>query len=839
MARYQELFEPIREYALECWIRDETPTLNGAARSCGEIRRSGDRETYTTPIRTAYTHLQEKGVLIVVKEAEHAKSALLIRGFNYTGRSAESQSLRDALEPYLADGSVSVAARQLVKEALRRVLPLLIPVDLTRSRTDEAVLVAASHLPAERIRELPARARSLPLKKKYEYARAIRNLLRHAFANDSVVVWTRPPRETTPWQVSVDEVLPDPSSGRRTSGERSKRKWLARLRRTLETVDGPKAAPTLSELSVEDANRIIHHIETEEADIRAAREIRAVLTGLGELGHGPYRELSKVRRSVKRVTPRHFAASWVLTPADGGDVAATWDNLLHTLRSHGVSDTELTFYDWLRDYYTLEGLDLESRYGYELLRPDIRHLKGMSYGARVSAVRHYYGVAILDLGWPLAEVNVQTVFGRRFPELTNRLRHLWQERAEIDADLRARGLPARGFAASNDSQTLQRLIINGGLIAAAAYEHSRWSRGLSGIVPEKDSEGKELPIRVTPATIADQDDLTPEERRWLNAYRYANMKADNVQSRRGRKRTHRNVRQIMEDIPTMALMPAALDRLQRRVKRSPHDETIMAEAMNMFIRGIIATGGARVGELPKVRLGTQFQPGDRFIDLTGRLRKRDVDHILVIHPELIPAWLYQYVLEVARPRLVSRWVAAHTAGRDDAPADHGFLCVRRSGAPWADTGWTPRSRDLSPQQGSNASSQILAAFSDWRRRELKRQGFTVVRGGWGHHTTQAERHRIHQAGLNYGFTAEQMGQVLGHEGKTTGQIFYSAAVARDIEHIISTIIECRSWRLGAEGARRRERSDFIAKVLNLKKMADMGKLSADEVLKELRDLEAA
>lgn len=823
--RFQGLLPRIREYVHAAFLAGEPTTLNAAARALGETRPASDGlgVTYTTPIRTAFDHFERQGIALL-DPVLSTPSAPVYAAWNWSGLPLEGQTLRTALESFLqapiykrsdpvpAMAQVTLAdgrARELTPTNREDVYLLISAVRaLVRARFGEEaagvkgsggrerLLAACARIPLGELPNLPHDAKAAAGDKAdvgEKYHTAIVGFLRYAAAHDLIALPVRAPASVHPWATWAAK----------HNLSHHDRTTLYKLHSALTAIRGNAAAADPEVVAVSDANVALEWIEEQRSNRRAkqgfgkraASDLRALLKTLGLAGQGPYRALQgcSLVKSGRQALP-----AWML--ATQGDQPQGFESTIDLLRAHGFGAEYESFYAWYADYCLLDAAALRARHDIERHDP-VRHLDPSTSRQRHQALRVWLGIATapipVGLGLASEHATKAVVFGTRFRDIIALLRTAWRQRVEEQRQLADLGLRVPGHRVSYDSPTVDRHIINAGLIADAM---ATWAT--------------ECATKGRPVATAE------EIAAWKMAYEASGLAtqptADSGRSTlRSRKRTQKDVAKIAQDLSSLALLAAEQRRVRRLIETAPEVKETAAEMQRYIMGALIGMGSPRVGELGILEyrrhwveeidqaVGRQEVRGFR---VPGEHRKAGGDHSYALIEAIVPRAFQLWHQANGRVLLMKPWIAAGRSAHDFV------FCSPENGGPF---GGTPdyagisvryandaRRREIALIEAidrciNNASAGISAQYEQWRRDALHR---LEQRGAYtfsaeetrGHHKAHGGRNQILRL-LNELGLQEHTALVMGHKTKQTSDEMYGCSHTALIARVMQQIMDAAPW----------------------------------------------
>ena len=154
--------------------------------------------------------------------------------------------------------------------------------------------------------------------------------------------------------------------------------------------------------------------------------------------------------------------------------------------------------------------------------------------------------------------------------------------------------------------------------------------------------------------------------------------------------------------------------------------------------------------------------------------------------ELTPRWFVDYVMDVARPKLLDTWVA-------DGNAAHNFLIMDRKGRPFGDPRESDDGRVRDEVLVKTRKGKLEAMFLDFRIPALVRAGLPVTLSH-GTNTPHGDRGRVLNICRNTaGIGSARGGQLAGHVGTTTVDRSYAIANADAHREVLREVLQTRPW----------------------------------------------
>jgi hypothetical protein len=459
--------------------------------------------------------------------------------------------------------------------------------------------------------------------------------------------------------------------------------------------------------------------------------------------------------------------------------------------------------EWVRDYSSLSDTELTKvidektgRRRFPTLRPGKRKVGYGALMSRIRVFRSWLGIAVHVLKIAPSKCTPERVFGTRFEDIALELRDQWERRAAAGQRRVELGLPPLGKAQHAASSGLHNTMALAGVIALLAYDRSRHERRLS----LADYEGHEEPgQRVNRGKLRVARHQTAAEASFAEAYNISRTLSEQIVSNRGGMlvTTNKDKAVVFDDIPTMDLIPAALDEIQRRIRAKQSDDGLPFEALRTFLAAIIASGAVRLEECAHMRDDVHFDAKRRsqgYIFLRAVDRKGDYcDHVVPLIEELTPRWLVDYVMDVARPALMAKWT-----GAGNAP--HHFIFMNARGRPFGDPRESADGLRRDARLIATRKGKLQGIFLDLRYQELRRAGLPAIIAH-GSHGPHGDRGRVGNICRNTGrIGAERGGQLLGHAGQTTVDRSYAVASAEAHRAILREVLRTRPWYVAREVA---------------------------------------
>lgn len=777
------LLPSLREAVREAWVSDSATTLRGLAARMGIATPHG-QPTY--PLRKLVQRLQYEGVL-------HTEQQSVGRAFvawNWSGQPlAGGQTLASVLDAFLsaplaaADADqegkstsptvacIRKADRELAKEALRKVLVTKYGALVAGTRTDDALLRAAVLVPAQDLRLLPGFARELQDPKRNELARGIRNLLRWAFNNDLIPVHVRVHETVSPWGDWLDQRYPlGPMGTPEYAAAQAVRTGLYAVQERCIQIYGHAAPRSPDVLTTEQATAALQAIEPESQQSRLRDKASSALRRLGLDGVGPWRALAQFT-AMRPDETGHWVSYFVVPSPSAPSKESAWDDIKRLVVELGLPSEWVLFVDWYAAWSSLSLDDLRERWGATFQRAAKRRLNEKTLHHRVLAFRYLLGVLLNVHRLPPELCTLARVFGAEFPETVVALKSSWKSVCQARTMLEKTGVPAPGHDISPESPFLALMIVNAGMWAEGCAEWADWKAT--------------HPLPSDPA-ISVLDKSTRTSLR--DSYQYAGRELKTGELSLNR-RIHRDVNAIMQDVPTLALLPRHLERLRGAVESIPEDRNTAEMAQSYLIAYLTGSGMMRVGEPPLLRLGTHdrqcldARSGRivlRYFHLDAAERKggsqnRSIDHDVPLIQELVPDWLYRYWTERGRGVLM----APHDESHDY------FFVTPTTGTPLG--GYATSAREQANRAGA-ASATARGLFRDLRLAELTAQGYRLQNSKRGHHTPHAERARVRRLFSAARVDVTLQSQLLGHRGKSTADRYYNSSLAEENAEILRRLL---------------------------------------------------
>lgn len=808
-SRADELGPKVRAHLLDCWLAQEPVSLRGLSIAVGELRTKKDGngnivyEWTSTGLRNYWKAMANQGILIPATgevATIEEKLGFHARGLNLTGRLLTDCSLRTMLEPFLADPEVSKEDKRVLKEGLRRVLSGLTGVPLAGTKTDHMVLVAASRVAPDLVPKLTGLLRAENAKGA-EYARVFRNCLRHAMAHGNAVAIFVAPRPDDQWTAWVGRHLPLAAEGPTNPHVDRARCAISALRVELEamTVEergGPMPA-TPDDLPASLATKAITRVLTIRGDHRQMPLYRRQLLKLGERGLGPYRGGATIGADLVVLADAiHWSPHYFLHSTKPAENAATWEALLATLHESKIAPEMIPFVEWVRDFSTLPDRELSQRKdekGRKVfpMRRKSFLVEGAAELGRIRAFRAYLGAAVTLSGVAPRDCVAEVTFGQDFEILTDAIVEEWAKRVDANDARKQIGVPPLGLAKHNASTGLLNLIAVGGMIALMGFERSRHQRGQPGATAKAGRDGHVLGVDWNKLRSSEK---TVGEHLFATAYEHSRMTGMKLQDDRGGAlaTTHKPKKEVFADTPTADLIPAELELLRRRIDGKHKDDGLAFDAMSLFGGGIVASGASRIEELAHMRCDRNFTAehrADMGIYLAEWDRKGDYcAHEIPLNEALTPRWLIAYVLDVSRPKLLKRWIAA---GNEP----HQFVFMNASGRPFGDPNESEDGKRRDARVINKRKGKLIELFKDVRLRALVNAKLPIL-DGYATAGSHGDRGRIGNIGVNLKTVgAGRTGRLLGHRAarSSTVERSYSRIELEANRETLHDILMSRPW----------------------------------------------
>lgn len=777
------LLPSLRDAVREDWVADRATTLRGLAARMGIATPHG-QPTY--PLRKLVLQLQTDGVL-------HAQQQPVGRAFvawNWSRQPIDSgQTLATLLEPFLsapliADddgaarefaapsvGTVRTTDRELAKEALRKVLDLKYGTTVAGTRTDEALLRAAALVPAQDLRLLPGFARELPGAKRNELARGIRNLLRWGFNNNLVPIHVRVTDTISPWGDWLDQHHPLGTMGTPAYAVmQAVRTGLFAVQKQCVRLYGHAAPNSPDSLTIEQATAALDAIAPASQQSRLRDKASSALRFLGVNGKGPWRALATFN-AMRSDTTGHWMSHFVVPAPRNPSTESAWDDLKQMVTELKLPVEWAMFVDWYAAWSTLSLDELRARWGGTFQRAAKRRLNEKTVDHRVLAFRYLLGVLLNVKRLQPKDCTLARSFGTDFPETIVTLKESWKSVCLARTELEKTGVPAPGHDISPESPFLAIMIINAGMWAEACAEWADWK------------------VKNRLPSDPDVSVLAPSARSALRESYQFTQRELKTGELSVNKRIHRDVNAIMQDVPTLALLPRSLERLRVAVESDPDERTTAEMVQSYLIAYLTGSGMMRVGEPPLLRLGvhdrqrTDARSGRitlRYFHLDEKERKggkqdRSIDHDVPLIKELAPEWLYLYWINCGRAVLMAPHGESH---------DYLFV-TPTSGAPLGGYATSARKR---ADRDNAAAALARGLFRNLRITELTAQGYLLQNSKRGHHTPHAERARVRRLFSAARVDVNLQSQLLGHRGKSTAERYYNSSLAEENADILRRLL---------------------------------------------------
>lgn len=612
--------------------------------------------------------------------------------FNWSSLVRDTATLRDALAPYLAAPGVAEHRKQKVNEALRLLLPSLTRFPLGRKCPASEICKAAALVPAARIHELPALAKSAAITPKAgeSYARHLRGLMRWAAAECVVPVELPAPRPANAWDACRDRLFPLPEKGGASSEVRNDRRLWEEFREGSISLYGVTVLDRDPEsLTPQEACAIPRHIRRVMGRVSKAGHVASFLLRLRDVYNaGPYRELEPnpflVRSPSGARTPRHML---VMDPDDPEARAHDWDALRRALRREGFPSEWQDFLSWYAQYSTLDVNEIDDRSDEFPARPP-KHLLGA--GAllrRVQTIRIWLGTAVAVLGIDKSALTPAAAFGTHYGTIWRALRKEWAARARFARDRRDAGLPPEDLISDEASKGLEHYVVAAGTMAQALLrrmQHARQRRRATDL--EKVGETCIWRVDVGKVRSGIGDDL---ERALFEAFEDSQVQAEMLHAARERRNgntgdsnTAKSLDRIIEDMPASKwnamyhYRQEEVQRLLHRQRRALRTQAGAKLVMHTLMLGILLSTACRESELYHLRFDIQFSRGRRQIVWRAIDRKNKKKHYGILRPGIVPDWLLDLWCDECRPWLMT---GQHVAAGRPPVAPHEFVFVNLDG----------------------------------------------------------------------------------------------------------------------------------------------------------------
>jgi hypothetical protein len=801
-----QLVAPVREHALQCWLSGELTSRRKVAAALGMLKTTKDgSESVSTCLRNYLHRLKGEGVVLRVggddPDGPAEKLGFRIAGFNYAGRPLAEQSLRDALAPLLSDPGVKQANKQLLKEGLRLLLPSLTGVDLRGTKTDEMVLVAASRIKPDAVSGLQQLALDLDHPKRNEFGRMIRHLMRYAHERNLIALVLPAKTKQDAWTSWIDAHLPIATKGPTSAQRDRQRRACRRLREQLIAMRPASMPATPDDVTPAMANAALERLVTVHGDWRNYPIYRRDLLDLGIEGLGPYRSVARIGIDLVRKYDGVHASPWFYLydsrAAERGKKFEPWASLIAAVQEHGLPASMLDFVGWVRDYSSLSDSQLSKVRDpltglrrFPKIRPAVRQVQYSAQMHRIQVFRAWLGIAVHILKIPPAECTPERIFGVEFDEIALAMRQEWERRAEASKERAVHGLPAVGGVRHAASAGLHDTIVLAGVIALLGYDKSRHERGLGLSGRKVAPSGRDAGVDMNGLRQADMQ--TVGEDRLAAAYAFGQALAKQLLGARGGRHvtTNKSREVVYADVPTMDLIPDAVDAIAARLAAKQKDDELPFDALRVFLAAIVASGAVRIEECAHLRQDVHFAAECRRA-MVFSLRSVDrkggyCNHVVPLTEELTPRWFVSYVMDVARPKVLARWTAV-------GHAPHEFIFMDRNGRPFGDPFESADGKARNKRLICTRKTKLEGMFLDFRISAMlaAKNEITLAHGN---NTPHADRGRVGNICRNTaGIGAARGGQLLGHVGSTTVDRSYSIACGEAHRAILREVLQTRDW----------------------------------------------
>ena len=599
--------------------------------------------------------------------------------FNWSSIAPEKATLRQVVEPFLADADIAMPRKHALRSALRFGLEL--PVKCP----DEVLLRACDAVPAADLYSLPGRVHDAallppePLSKQtaQNHRSVIRSAMRYAAERRLVPIIFPQLWSDDAWERDKDRWLPLEQTGPTSSRVTSWRYGWTAFGQTFAAMykDLPNE---LSTVTREMAEAVIKRMQVNDGRYAVGYQARSALRYIAERhGVGPYAELAPVDAFYVK-TPAGLRPALYLRGANGEAGDGDWEMFFGLLAQHGLPAELTDFLRWYREYVTLTSMDIITRKGEFPPRRERSRLDESTLNERPMALRAFLGAALYELkpgadapplGLSLdpATLTPEVLFGSRFTNILGAMVAWWNARAAL--------MPKDAIGKSG-SGALRQMVINLGMLALACYERLRHQRKLHVATDTTPSGIERVDWR-----LEEETQKTAAERAAWDAYRDASRMADalagHTKGRSGSRRSKRSndfkdLRRIVENTPPsywIGLLRTMLNRMREAQRSGKHHGFAYHEnVLNAFLLGLLISTGCRIEELCHVRLDIQASElrSKRLIRLRAIDRKNSKDHDVLVQSEFVPDDLLSEYLERSRPWFI--------AGK---PADEGESGPRR------------------------------------------------------------------------------------------------------------------------------------------------------------------
>ena len=144
------------------------------------------------------------------------------------------------------------------------------------------------------------------------------------------------------------------------------------------------------------------------------------------------------------------------------------------------------------------------------------------------------------------------------------------------------------------------------MITLLAYDKSRHERKFRASRRKESRRGRDIGVDMNALRTADRQ--TEAEVQFAHAYEFSRRLSDKVIDNRGGKTATTNKLKsvVFEDVPTVDLIPGAVDDIRRRLDAKRHDHDLPFDAVQVFFAAIVASGAVRIEECAHMRDDLHF-----------------------------------------------------------------------------------------------------------------------------------------------------------------------------------------------------------------------------------------
>lgn len=650
----------IRAALIDLWVRGKGVTNSAIA---AHLKAAGTSRSSRT-VASQITRWRRAGVvdtqLSAVGLGENVQTA------RFGGEATREATLKTVLTYVLTPNSSFPAwAHPNLRTALRTVLELPMAADLS------AIMTAAQHVSADKLRSLPdryvslARARGVDVRMIGNLESLLRRALRCAADADRIPLvfehlWGDPAWEALRWRYFADE---SPGISQATIAVyRSNFAQLAREAVALFSNE-PYRRPiiTFESLSEVDILTLRRHLR-QRGKRYLARQVQTILSYIARTyGEGPYANRAiNGRHAIYLRSAEGFAAS-----------RGTWPEFLAIFESNSFKPEWLEFLEWYRDYSTLPDGKLAGQPERFPPRPRIRHLAPSTVVGRMNSIRAWVGMAFEVLKKPASEVTLIEVFGVKARFIAERLKAWWADRA------------MSGEVSDATSEGLTNILLDAAMIARALCDRAAHERGVDNLSAEA------LSLLDWEASVR-----TRQEEVYFRAYMTMTALADQLmEARRTSDNGHglttsKDITRMVQQTPPQWWL-RVLDDMLARIHTGWFDgrrgERFLRLIEAAYLLGFLISTGLRRSELAHIRLGSyvsvkgevidrQYGPrnrAQRIVRMRAVDRKNQRQHRAALRDRFCPLWLEQLYLEHARPFFLAK-----------SEQDHDWLFVTANGQPY-------------------------------------------------------------------------------------------------------------------------------------------------------------